>query len=116
MMLLAAVIAAGCAGQPSSPPHAPAAAVPPLGVAQSSDAAAPADIEAQRLAAAKKRKLKLVNKDGQELFCQPYTPTGSKIPREPICLTAEQLDKLEHQQQLDFDRFYLRPAIPSTGH
>jgi hypothetical protein len=115
MMVFAAAMVVGCAGQPSSPPPATVAVVSAPSGDGSSAAAAPSDIESQRLASAKKRHLKLVNRDGQELFCQTNTPTGTKIPRDPICLTAEQLDKMERKAQNDFDQNVLRPAFSAPG-
>ena len=115
MMVFAAAMVVGCAGQPSSPPPATVAVVSAPSGDGSSAAAAPSDIESQRLASAKKRHLKSVNRDGQELFCQTNTPTGTKIPRDPICLTAEQLDKMERKAQNDFDQNVLRPAFSAPG-
>lgn len=101
LMLLTAVIVGGCASQPSSPPtplSSPAAAAPT------------ADIEAQRLAQARNLNLKIVNKDGQQLFCRSNYITTSRIQRDTTCYTADQLDKLEAQQQRELDQLNNQPS------
>src|ERR1700736_1673207 len=101
LMLLMAMVAAGCASQPANYLSPSGAAVPT------------ANIEAQRLAAAKNLNLKVVDKDGQRLFCRSNLGTGSHISRDTRCYTAEQLDKMQEQTQRDIESFY-RPAFSST--
>jgi hypothetical protein len=100
LMLLTAILGAGCASQQASqptPPSSPAAAVPT------------ADIETQRLAQARNLNLKVVNKDGQQLFCRSNYHTASRIERDTTCYTADQLDKMEAAQQRELDQFNNRP-------
>lgn len=99
LMLMTAMLIVGCAGQPAGPaaPSSPAPAVPTT------------DIEAQRLAQARNLNLKVVNKDGQELFCRSNFVTTSRIQRDTTCYTADQLDKLEAQQQRELDQLNNRP-------
>lgn len=135
LMLLTAMVVVGCASQPGSAPTHPSAtpataqasAPPPAAAATSaqtaaaapynspSGAAAPtADVEAQRLAAAKNLNLKVMNKDGQQLFCRSNLVTGSHISRDTRCYTAEQLEKMQEQTQRDLEQSYIRPAYSTT--
>jgi PBP1b-binding outer membrane lipoprotein LpoB len=101
LMLGTAMIIGGCAGQPASPPtpsSSPAAAAPT------------ADIQAQRLAQARNLNLKVVNKDGQQLFCRSNFITTSRIQRDTTCYTADQLDRMELQQQREIDQLNSMPA------
>ncbi|HEV7356444.1 MAG TPA: hypothetical protein VGN99_00515 [Steroidobacteraceae bacterium] len=100
LMLGTAMIIAGCAGQPSTPPSSPAAAAP-------TD-----DIQAQRLAQARNLNLKVVSKDGQQLFCRSNFITTSRIQRDTTCYTADQLDRMEAQQQREIDQLN---SMPSKG-
>ena len=102
LMLVTAMLIGGCAsqqaGQPT-PPSSPAAAVPTTA------------IETQRLAQAKNLNLKVVNKDGQQLFCRSNYVTASRIQRDTTCYTADQLDKMEAQQQRDLDQIERKSAV-----
>ena len=100
LMLATAMLIGGCANQPAGPPtpSSPAAAEP-----------TPA-IEAQRLAQARNLSLKVVNKDGQQLFCRSNFITTSRIQRDTTCYTADQLDKMEAQQQRELDQFNNQPV------
>src|SRR5271156_3617005 len=98
LMLLAAVLAAGCASQPTNPQTA-------------SSSGQLAATDPGRLAQAKSLNLKLVNKDGQQVFCRSNWQTGSHIQQDTTCYTADQLDKLEAQQQHDLDRLERSSAI-----
>jgi hypothetical protein len=96
LILLTAILAAGCTSQPTNPQTASSAA--PLALT-----------DAGRLAAAKNLNLKLVDKDGQQLFCRSNFVTASRIQRDTTCYTADQLDKLEAQQQRELDQLNNRP-------
>jgi hypothetical protein len=130
-MLLTAMVMAGCATQPNSPQShlsatpaaaptaasAPAPAPAPASAPYNSPsgAAAPtADVDAQRLARAKNLNLKIMSKDGQELFCRSNLVTGSHISRDTRCYTAEQLDRMQEQTQRDLEQSYIRPAYSTT--
>jgi len=98
-VLLIAIVMVGCASQPSHPSTDVTAAP------------APADsIEAQRLAAAKNLKMKVIDKDGQQLFCRSNLVTGSHIQRDVTCYTADQLDHMQAQMQRDLDRLTTTPS------
>jgi hypothetical protein len=96
LILLTAILATGCASQPNHPQTA--ASAEPL---QATDAG--------RLAQAKNLNLKLVNKDGQQVYCRSNFVTASRIQRDTTCYTAEQLDQLEAQQQRELDQINNRP-------
>jgi len=73
LLLLTAILAAGCASQPTNQ-H----------TASSSGSVAPT--EAGRLALAKNLNLKLINKDGQQLYCRSDYATGSHIKGDMTCI------------------------------
>jgi hypothetical protein len=87
MIIFAGLAAVGCAGQPSSPPASKEVALAPAAAA----AGTPGDIETQRLAAAKNLNLKVINKDGRQLFCRSNLITGSHIQRDTRCYTVPSL-------------------------
>jgi hypothetical protein len=112
LMLLTAIVAAGCAVPAHSPTHlsaTPAPYVSPSGAAEPTTS-----VEAQRLAAAKNLNLKVIDKDGQQLFCRSNLVTGSHIQRDTRCYTAEQVDKTQEQTQRDLEQSYLRPNFSQT--
>jgi len=104
-ILVTAMLIGGCASQPAGPPtlSSPAAAVPT------------AEIEAQRLAQARNLSLKVVNKDGQQLYCRSNFITTSRIQRDTTCYTGDQLDKMEAQQQRELDQFNNQPTKSSKN-
>jgi hypothetical protein len=110
-MILLGLALVGCAAQPSAPPAAKVVAQAPAGAA----AGSPADIETQRLAAAKNLNLKVFNKDGQQLFCRSNLVTGSHIQRDTRCYTAEQLDILDRAVQREVDEFLVKPNIQNPA-
>lgn len=97
LMLATAMLVGACASQPASPPAPP------------SSSAAAAGIDAQRLAQARNLNLKVVNKDGQQLFCRSNFVTTSRIQRDTTCYTADELDRMEAQQQREVDQLNNRP-------
>jgi hypothetical protein len=96
-MLLTAILGAGCASQPNNP-QADSGAAPPVLT------------EAGRLSMAKNLNLKLVDKDGKQLFCRSNYVVGSHIQRDSTCYTADQLDQMEALQQHDLDQFTRRSS------
>jgi len=52
----------------------------------------------------------VVNKDGQQLFCRSNFITTSRIQRDTTCYTADQLDRLEAQQQRELDQLSNQPT------
>ena len=113
ILLACALSLAGCASEPATvPPTAPAAAPPAAPAAAPGTAAAngqpqqpPSDgeLQKQRLADALKRGYKLVNTNGEELYCRSDLATASHIQKNTVCLTARQLDEihLRNQQSLE---------------
>ena len=97
LTLLTAILGAGCASQVTNPQIASSA-----GRLQTTDAG--------RLATAKNLNLKLVDKDGQQLFCRSNFETASRIRRDTACYTADELDKLEALQRRDLEQFELRAS------
>jgi hypothetical protein len=115
LMLLAIMAVVGCASQPSAPQTpsstAPISAVAPSAPAPGQAPVAAADsVEAQRMAAAKNLNMKVIDKDGRQLFCRSNLVTGSHIQRDTTCYTADQLDHMQAQMQRDLDRMTLTPS------
>ena len=100
ILLTAAIVAAGCAGQPTN-------SQPQLGGGEISAT------DAQRLAAARNLNLKLVNKDGQQLYCRSNFQTASRIQRDTTCYTADQLEVLQQQNDRDLDYLSRASAVGS---
>ena len=96
LLLLTAVLAAGCASQPTNQ-------------------YAGHTTDAGRLALAKNLNLKLVDTDGQKLYCRSDYETGSHIQRDTTCFTAEQLDQLQARTQRDWDQLTSRGALGAGG-
>ena len=63
-----------------------------------------------RVAQARNLNLKVVNKDGQQLFCRSNYMTTSRIQRDTTCYTADQLDDMEARQQRELDQLNNRPS------
>lgn len=97
LILLTAMLAAGCASQQAS--KAP--------IASSGGEIAASD--AQRLELARNLNLKVIDKDGQQLYCRSNFVTASRIQRDTTCFTADQLDRMEAQQQRELDQLNNRP-------
>jgi hypothetical protein len=103
ILLTAAIVAAGCAGQPTN-------SQPQLGGGEVSTT------DAQRAAAARNLNLKLVNKDGQQLYCRSNFQTASRIRTDTTCYTGDQLEALQQQNDRDLDYLSRASAIgaPAT--
>jgi hypothetical protein len=108
VVIAATAAVVGCAGQPSTPQAQSSAAQAPSAAA-TAPAATAADIETQRLAAAKNLNLKVINKDGQQLFCRSNLITGSHIQRDTRCFTAAQVDQMDQAVQREVEQFIQRP-------
>src|SRR5580698_359896 len=90
ILLVFALSLAGCATQPSTAPGtAPAAAN-----GQPEQPLSESELQKQRLADALKRGYKLVNTNGEELYCRSDLATASHIQKNTVCLTARQLDEM----------------------
>jgi hypothetical protein len=102
-LLACALGFAACAGQPTTTAPAPAAAAD-----QPQQAAPDAELEKKRLAEAMKHGYKVVNTQGDVLYCRSDWATGSHIQKTTVCLTAQQLDDLDRRNQQTLD-------IPNVG-
>jgi DNA/RNA endonuclease G (NUC1) len=100
LLLLTAILAAGCASQPTTPK-----------IPSSGGTIAASD--AQSLALARNLNLKVIDKDGQQLFCRSNYVTTSRIQRDTTCYTAEQLDQMQAQLQRNLDQFSNTPSSPA---
>jgi hypothetical protein len=61
------------------------------------------DLDAQRVAEALKHGYKVQNTDGEVLYCRSDFATASHIRKNTVCLTAQQLDDLDQQNQQTLD-------------
>jgi hypothetical protein len=109
LTVLTVLAVTGCASEPK----APAAAAPPVIVADAIPAST-SMTEEQRIAYAKKMHFKLVTQNGQELFCQNDPLTGSHIYTAPRCYTAQELDELQRQYDIRNRNMY-RAVTPSAA-
>ena len=83
-LLAGALVIAGCANQPTTPPNP--------------------DQDAQRVAEAIKHGYKVVNTEGETLYCRSDFATASHIQKNTVCLTAQQLDDLDQRNQRILDQ------------
>ena len=109
LMLLMTMAVVGCASQPSAP-QTPSSTLQTSAAASSAPAPPAESVEAQRLAAARNLNMKVIDKDGQQLFCRSNLMTGSHIQRDTTCYTADQLDRMQAQTQRDLDHLTLAPS------
>jgi hypothetical protein len=58
----------------------------------------------QRVSEAKKAGFKLVNTNGEPLFCRTDPKIGSRVQKETTCLTAKQLDDMHDQVRLGLSK------------
>jgi hypothetical protein len=114
LTIAAALLAVGCAGQPDKPATGPSpAAAAGTGAAVTTAPAVP-KIDAQRLADARRLGYKIVDKNGEEYFCDKSLQTGSHLHQETICLTAAQMDSLRSQTQQNLQNM-MRTTPPPAG-
>lgn len=69
----------------------------------------------QRLSEAKKAGFKLVNTNGELLFCRTDPKIGSHVQKETTCLTAKQLDDLHDQTRLGLSQRIANPPPSLSG-
>ena len=84
ILLAGALVIAACANQPTSPPPNQ-------------------DQDAQRVAEALKHGYKVVNTDGETMYCRSDFATASHIQKNTVCLTAQQLDALDQRNQRELN-------------
>ena len=105
---------AACANQATKPAPAPAAAPSPPVATQyygsngqklaQVEASGDARTDEKRIADAKKQGYKLVNTNGEELFCRTDPKIGSRVQKETTCMTAKQLDDMHDQTRLGLSK------------
>jgi hypothetical protein len=107
VLLLTVLLSTACASQPKQPSVIVADAVP----------ASESFTLEQRLAYAKKKNLKLITQDGQDVFCLSEPITGTHMNTQPRCYTARQLDDMQRETERDA-RYFFRPVTPPpiVGH
>jgi hypothetical protein len=99
------IAAAGCAGHPEQPAGA---AGQPVAVAASAAAAAgkgpvtrQVKVDASNVAEVQRAGYKVVNKDGEKLYCRNDPITGSRVQTHTQCLTEQELyDQINETQNL----------------
>jgi hypothetical protein len=103
---LAVAAMSGCAGHPQQPvasaPRAIASAPPTAGqTAASADAKTvrQVPVDASNAADVQAAGYKIVNKDGEKLYCRKDPITGSRVQFQTTCLTAQELFDQQHQAQ-----------------
>jgi hypothetical protein len=104
------IAAAGCAGhaeQPASAAGQPVAAVAPAvaPAAAAATAKGPATrqvkVDASNVAEVQRAGYKVVNKDGEKLYCRTDPITGSRVQTHTQCLTEQELyDQINETQNL----------------
>jgi hypothetical protein len=107
VLLASAFIIAGCATQPNASAPAPAALTDPAHPIASDD-----DLDQKWLAKAIKRGYKVVNTNGEVLYCRSDFATGSHIQTNTVCLTARQLDEKDQRTQRELQTPNMPIAIP----
>jgi hypothetical protein len=98
LMPVMAMLVVGCASQPTKSQSDP-------------DPGQLAITDTQRLAIAKNLNLKVVDQDGQQVFCRSNFQTATRIRRDTTCYTADQIEQLDAQQQRDLDQMSLRSSM-----
>jgi hypothetical protein len=116
-MWMTAFLIAGCAGEPGKLPPIREAAFPtasPQPVASVQPGDQSGSVAGKRVLEAKKQGFKLVNKNGDVLYCRTELKTGSHVVKETTCLTEEELDEVHQQTNQDL-RNQLKPQLPPPG-
>jgi hypothetical protein len=112
-LLVIALVIAGCAGQPTEPAPSASSTRYVTATGQAQATVAEGDIDAKRIADAKRQGYTLVNADGEQLFCRSDFKTGSHVQRNTTCLTAVELDTLHDQTQSAMRTNFQQNAPPS---
>jgi hypothetical protein len=120
-LLMLAPLAVACTSQPTAPTQpsqAPVATqyVSPTGAKLAQmPASSDGKTDEQRLSEAKKAGYKLVNTNGEQLFCRTEPKIGSRVEKETTCLTAKQLDDLHDQTRLGLSQRMSNPPPTLSG-
>jgi hypothetical protein len=100
-ILVAAV--AGCAGHPQQPAATagqPVAATAPAAAATTkAPVTRQVPVDASNVAEVQRAGYKIVNKEGQKLYCRTDPITGSRLQTRTTCLTEQELYDQMHETQ-----------------
>jgi hypothetical protein len=114
LMLVMMVVAAGCAGQ-SRAPDAPTQYVSSTGQPLERMWTNPdGTIDAKLLADIKKAGYKIVNTNGQVVYCKAEAKLGSRVRSETTCLTAREFEMLHDNLQISMSLLQQAPP-PRPG-
>ncbi len=116
----------GCAGQPPAAPPAvvvrPAIAAQPAAVVAATPATAAAQpethkvkVDASNVVEVQQAGYKLVNKNGEPLYCRTDPITGSRIQTKTVCLTERELHTQMNATQQSMGQVSAHQVGPS-GH
>ena len=111
VIFMCALMLSACAGQPatSAAPATTVVAKASQKGAASAVVDASGNINKDALVNAKKMGFTPVNKDGAVLFCRNDLKTGSRVERETVCLTAQEIDDLRQQTERQLRDFSQTP-------
>jgi hypothetical protein len=101
------LLAAGCAASPEAPE--PTAV---LAQAEPEKAAAAANDPVDTVQEARKAGYRIVNEGGKTLYCREQKKTGSRLRKETICLTEEELASVREALKRDLDQMQMRRGTP----
>jgi len=110
LILIGVVVAAGCAAEPESQLTNPSPPAQTVAIPQDQDL-----VEAIRMAM--ENGYKIVDEDGQRLYCREDVRTGSRIRSTLSCLTAEQLKGMRQQFERDLENMRRKGlgSLPGSG-
>jgi hypothetical protein len=109
ILLVTFGVFAGCAGNPQ-----PKEATPPKEMPKPVATATIADPTAEKILSLQRQGYKIVNRDGQILYCRTEKKTGTQIARETVCMTEKEADALRDLTQRRLDEF-VRQRPPPQG-
>ncbi len=109
ILLMGAGVLAACAGQPTEPPVTPV-----VKASERAPVKADGTLDTKVLADARKLGYKVVNENGETLYCRTENKMGSRVEKETICLTPKQIDELREQTQRSLGNV-MREVPPPQG-
>ena len=109
ILLVCTCILAGCAGQPTKP-----AATTVVKASQQAPLKADGTVDKDALVNARKLGYTVKNENGETLYCRTENKMGSRVEKETVCLTAQQIDELREQTQRSLGNI-MREIPPPQG-
>jgi hypothetical protein len=101
-ILVAAAAVAGCAGHPQQPAATssqPVAAAAPAAATTKGPVTRQVPVDASNVAEVQRAGYKVVNKEGEKLYCRSDPITGSRVQMHTQCLTEQELyDQIRQTQ------------------